>query len=211
MKENIALFGVASILLVFLGTLFFFQPQKEIPADFASCQRLGYPTAESYPRQCRAGEKTYVEDIGNELTKSDLIRLSSPRPGEMLSSPVRIEGEARGYWFFEASFPIEVRDANGEVLGIAIAQAQGDWMTEEFVSFEATIAFTASKFERGTLILKKDNPSGLPEHDDALLVPVTFPTRILGSCRPSGCSGQICSDADAITTCEYLPQDSCYN
>lgn len=29
-------------------------------------------------------------------------------------------------------------------------------------------------------------------------------------CRPTGCSGQICSDEDVASTCEYLPEYDCY-
>lgn len=31
-----------------------------------------------------------------------------------------------------------------------------------------------------------------------------------GSCHPSGCSGQICSDQDVITDCMYRPEYACY-
>ena len=30
------------------------------------------------------------------------------------------------------------------------------------------------------------------------------------NCRVTGCSGQICTDADIITTCEYRPEYACY-
>lgn len=30
------------------------------------------------------------------------------------------------------------------------------------------------------------------------------------ACKPSGCSGQICSDRDMITTCEFRPEYACY-
>lgn len=60
-----------------------------------------------------------------------------------------------------------------------IAQAKSDWMTTDFVPFEATLEFVKPEFigdfsKRGFLILKKDNPSGLPEHDDALEITVWF-------------------------------------
>lgn len=29
-------------------------------------------------------------------------------------------------------------------------------------------------------------------------------------CRPTGCSGQVCSDEDVITTCEYRAEYACY-
>ncbi|MCJ7786739.1 GerMN domain-containing protein, partial [Patescibacteria group bacterium] len=78
------------------------------------------------------------------------------------------------YWFFEASFPIKLVDEKGNELGIAIAQAQSDWMTEDFVPFEAELHFELPVTEKGTLILEKDNPSGLLENADELRIPVKF-------------------------------------
>lgn len=109
--------------------------------------------------------------------KSNLIRLTTPMPGTLVHSPLTITGEARGTWYFEASFPISVVDWDGKIIGTDIAQAQGDWMTENFVPFTATVSFTVptdTPYRRGALILKKDNPSGLPQNDDALEIPVTF-------------------------------------
>ncbi len=118
--------------------------------------------------------KTYTEDIGNELEKQDLIKITNPRPNQLVQSPFLIRGEARGYWFFEASFPIKLFDANGKLLGVAIAQAKSDWMTEKFVPFEATLEFEMPTTKKGTLILEKDNPSDLPENADELRIPIGF-------------------------------------
>ncbi|MDO8558881.1 MAG: Gmad2 immunoglobulin-like domain-containing protein [bacterium] len=118
---------------------------------------------------------TNTEYFGNELEKKDLIRITSPRPNQAIRSPLTITGEARGYWFFEASFPVVLTDWDGLIIGQGIAQAKSDWMVTDFVPFEATLTFTADKnaySNRGTLILRKDNPSGLSEHDDALEIPV---------------------------------------
>ena len=115
--------------------------------------------------------------FGNELEKADLIRLDTPRPNQVISSPLTIRGEARGYWFFEASFPVVLVNWDGLIIAQGIATAQDEWMTEEFVPFEAAITFTVEKdvySNRGSLILRKDNPSGLPENDDALEIPVIF-------------------------------------
>lgn len=109
--------------------------------------------------------------------KKDLITLSSPVPGAIITSPVTITGMARGTWFFEASFPITIVDWDGRIIGEGIATADEDWMTTEFVPYTATISFTVpsdTPYKRGIVILQKDNPSGLPEHDDALEIPVTF-------------------------------------
>jgi len=79
-----------------------------------------------------------------------------------------------GNWYFEASFPVMIFDANGEKLGVVPAQAKGDWMTTEFVPFEATLTFDKPTTATGTLVLLKDNPSGLPENDNSISIPVSF-------------------------------------
>jgi len=104
--------------------------------------------------------------------KSNLIRVYSPLPNQEITSPVSISGEARGYWFFEASFPVKLLDKNGGVITQTPAQAQGDWMTEDFVPFSAQLSFTTSETQNGTLVLEKDNPSDLPENANELRVPV---------------------------------------
>lgn len=142
--------------------------------NFKDCAARGFPIMESYPRQCRAGDKTFAEDIGNVLKKENLIRITRPRPNDTIESPLIIEGEARGNWYFEASFPIVLRDEQGAELGTVAAQAQGEWMTTDFVPFRAILYFDQPTTEQGTLVLKKDNPSGLPEHNDELYIPITF-------------------------------------
>jgi hypothetical protein len=104
----------------------------------------------------------------------DLIHVSAPSAGSHVTSPLHVAGEARGTWFFEASFPVKLLDAAGNVLVQAPAQAKGEWMTEAFVPFELSLSFEAPSAGTGTLVLEKDNPSGLPEHADELRIPVVF-------------------------------------
>ncbi len=107
--------------------------------------------------------------------KDDLIVISTPLPAMAITSPFVVSGKARGYWFFEASFPIELRDMKGNVLQTVIAQAEGDWMTEDFVPFTANLIFTkpASPMP-ALLVFKKDNPSGEPQNDDSFSMPITI-------------------------------------
>ncbi len=108
---------------------------------------------------------------------NDLIRVTAPTPQSAISSPATITGMARGTWFFEASFPISIVNWDGLIIGEGVATAQGDWMTEDFVPFTASITYTIdpqTPYNRGAVILKKDNPSDLPEHDAAIEIPVTF-------------------------------------
>jgi hypothetical protein len=121
-----------------------------------------------------SGPVTVIEDTAPKQYK-DLVRITSPIPAKNLQSPLTVKGEARGTWYFEASFPVRVLDANQNVLGKGIAQAQGDWMTEDYVPFTVTITFpNQTPGSDGYLVLVKDNPSGLPQNEDSFTVPVTF-------------------------------------
>ena len=106
----------------------------------------------------------------------DLVKLEIPKPNDLISSPLKIKGEARGFWFFEASFPVRLVDANGNNIPLnpPYVMTANEWMTENFVPFETTHTFTKPQTETGTLIVQKDNPSGLPEHDDSFSIPVRF-------------------------------------
>jgi hypothetical protein len=111
--------------------------------------------------------------------KSDVLRNISVHPGESVSSPLTITGEARGTWYFEASFPVELSNWDGTIIAQTPAHAQGDWMSGDYVPFSVTLTFTTPTpgdptVNRGTLILRKDNPSGLPQNEDALEIPVVF-------------------------------------
>lgn len=110
----------------------------------------------------------------NGLLDDSPVVLDSPLAESIINSPVAISGRARGRWFFEASFPVKIVDANNQVLGLAPAQAQGDWMTDDFVPFRATIDFSQPTTSTGFIILLKDNPSGLSEHDAEVRLPVRF-------------------------------------
>lgn len=101
------------------------------------------------------------------------VTVTEPRSGASVGKTFTVSGSAPGNWFFEASFPIQVRDTENSKIGQAIAQAQSDWMTTELVPFTATI--TVSNYSGpATLVLLRDNPSGLPENDDALEIPISI-------------------------------------
>lgn len=145
------------------------------PSNFKECLASEAVIMESYPRKCMTADgTTFTEDIGNELEKTDLIKIDEPRPNIRISSPLNISGEARGYWYFEASFPVKLYDANNQLLASGIATAQSEWMTEDFVPYQASLNFNQPNTQYGTLVLERDNPSGMPENDDSLIVPIEF-------------------------------------
>ena len=96
------------------------------------------------------------------------------KPGESITSPITISGEAKG-WYFEASFPVKLLNAQKQVIFQGPAQAEADFITENFVPFSITITFPPQTAgSSGEMIFMKDNPSGLPQYDDQYVLPVIF-------------------------------------
>ena len=106
--------------------------------------------------------------------QSDDVHVFSLQAGDAIVSPLVIQGEARGTWSFEASFPIHLLDGDGNEIISVPAQLEGDWMTTEFVPFTATLVFEKPATSTGTLVFQKDNPSGLPEYDKSISIPIRF-------------------------------------
>jgi hypothetical protein len=175
------LISVGILFIISFSALIYFILQEEDgkrpPAqvtNYEECVRAGGTVAESYPPVCTTKDKkSFTQDIGNELEKQELIKLANPRPGQTITSPVEIRGEARGNWFFEATFPVKFLDSKGNVIGTGHAESEGEWMTTDFVPFSGTINFE-TKDTKGTLILEKNNPSGLEHNADRLEIPVSF-------------------------------------
>ncbi len=179
------------ILLIILltGAFFYFYKNNSynLISTFEECRRAGYPILESYPPQCKTPDgKTFINsseqatptnpDTGNGVSTplgNDEIKIYGLTSGQVIQSPITIQGEAKG-WYFEASFPVHLVDANGKILFQGPATAQSDWMTSAFVPFKITITFANITTETGTLIFKNDNPSGLPENERSFRVPVRF-------------------------------------
>ena len=123
-------------------------------------------------------------EVATPLVYKDLVKILNLKANDTVTSTFVVMGEARGYWYFEASFPIELWSKDGKILASGIGQAQGEWMTENFVPFKTTLTVgldyngspmggaTSSYSGPATLILHKDNPSGLPENEDSFEVPI---------------------------------------
>jgi hypothetical protein len=179
MTTRIISIGLLIALVLIIGAYFLMRQSPQAPVtSFETCVAAGYPVMESQPRQCKTLDgRTYAEEIPQNPTyanaSADLITVELPYPGAVTGKDFSVIGKARGTWFFEASFPIELLDSDGNVLATAIAEAQSDWMTEEFVPFKADIKAPQSYIGPATLVLHKDNPSGLPEHDASVSFPIT--------------------------------------
>jgi hypothetical protein len=146
---------IAVVVIVVAGFFAFSRNQKSIVVEIP----VQTPLVE---------EATTTKDI------SHLIQVATPTPVMLVTNPMEISGKARGFWFFEASFPAKIVDANGTELAAFSIETTDDWMTEEFVNFSVTVPFATSTTATGTLILHNSNPSGEAKYDEELLIPIQF-------------------------------------
>ena len=115
-----------------------------------------------------------IQRTGSAATE---VVIDQPNENESVSSPINITGQAPGYWFFEATAPVDVVNWDGLIIGEGFIQADGDWMTTNLVNFTGTVSYTFdpnSPSDQGWLILRRHNASGLPENDAAVEIPITL-------------------------------------
>jgi putative hemolysin len=101
-------------------------------------------------------------------------KIISPASEQLIVSPLKIQGEMPGNWYFEANAIVEIYDSNGKLLGFTNATALDEWMTTSSVPFKAELTFLAPETATGILVLKNDNASGLPEHEKKESHPIVF-------------------------------------
>jgi len=184
MKKTIIVFGIVVIVLVLiLFVLRFFSGSEDLwickdgqwikhgnpsaPMPSTPCDSLVLP--QSNPEKQEPTSAPQEQSPTQNVT----IKVEEPLQSSVVKSPLRISGEAKG-WYFEAVFPAKLVDENGKVLATGNVQAQDDWMTDSFVPFMATLTFNPGNATKGTLILQKNNPSGQKEKDESISIPVSF-------------------------------------
>ncbi len=125
---------------------------------------------QSEPVQCTFNGQTFTEDTN----PAPEVTFDTPQYGDLVSSPMKISGKARGTWFFEATMPAVLKDDQGNILTQGPMHADGDWQTTDFVNFSGTMTFDPGAAPYGVLIISKDNPSGDPANDSSVAIPVRF-------------------------------------
>lgn len=112
---------------------------------------------------CQAGSENGTAETETPTptpVETEDLRVESPLMHDVISSPLSIKGEVRGYWMFEAIFDIRLEDMNGRELATAPGTATDSWMTEDFVPFEAEIEFSPGNATEGKIIFLEAFPAG---------------------------------------------------
>lgn len=177
----LALAVLAIVTIVASGQLEFLKKLSgQAPASsFEECIQISDARIlETYPRQCVIDSYTFTEltpDPDPNSVPQAVIELDEPDTDSPLRSPVTVKGYAPGTWFFEASMQITLQNDKGEQLASGIVTAQTDWMTTKMVEFTGKLTFTnPPSGTEGRLIFHKENPSGDPERDEQVSIPVIF-------------------------------------
>ncbi len=116
----------------------------------------------------------YEKSLETSTPVNENITVTKPLANALISTPVSIEGSAKGTWFFEAVSPVKVIDEQRKEIGSGTVKAVGNWMTEDFVPFKGQISFDKTSSKTGFLIFENSNPSGLKDNAQEFKLPVKF-------------------------------------
>ena len=151
-------FGTVIALIAILAWAYFMVGEAKAPTTNTGVN----PAASDY---------TYVN------ASADTVTVDTPKANDVVGKTFSVLGKARGPFFFEASFPVQLLKPDGTVLAQGHAQVNPpmtDWMTNDFVPFKADLTVNDINYiGPATLILHNDNPSGLPENAASMSYPIT--------------------------------------
>lgn len=117
-----------------------------------------------------------LDKMASDAEKPEVsgLEITNIKKDQLVASPLTIKGRARGSWFFEGEFPVKLMDEKGNFFVTSFVTAKGEWMTENWVPFEAKITFQKPATKNGFLFFAKNNPSGMPQNDYSITIPIKF-------------------------------------
>lgn len=118
----------------------------------------------------------YMLEQKKEVSTNENIKIYNIKSGQEIRSPLTIKGEVfGGNWTgFEGQVGmVKLVGLDGKTLGSAILNATSDWMKLP-TNFEVILNFNTPKDSNVFLIFKNENPSGMPEKEETMTLPVKF-------------------------------------
>jgi hypothetical protein len=171
MTKSRSVITVLIIILLIIAGVIFAIYQKNEKGEYedspnGQTQTYGNPNGADY-QPTPTGTTPVLE--GNT---QDLVSVSLT-PGQEVSGTVQVTGTLKNNYFFEAVAGVAILDANKKVLRQDThLEATSDWMTTGPVNFKATLNFNGLPKGKAYVALMNDNPSGLPENQKQILIPV---------------------------------------
>jgi hypothetical protein len=163
MKNIVLVITIILLSILLVGTAYIFK-NEELCCKYDICKQF---SDICIPEQ----EETVLNRILS--VKGVPITLNNLDSGDIVEVGTEIEGSIVGSWFFEGDFPIRVLDRQGDEIGVVLARAKGDWMTEEEVDFSFVLDIDIDDESIVVLKLEKSNPSDLEENSDYAQISVS--------------------------------------
>jgi hypothetical protein len=164
---------VIAVVLVVFAAIFLISKTALMPDQIAQNDQPATTTPNTNGTTTIPDTTNGTTNPGKTTSPNGRLVVDKLVANSVIASPLTITGTAKG-WYFEASFPVKILDANGKVLAQGPAQAQSDWMTADAVPFKITLTFAKPTTATGVIVFANDNPSGLPENADEFRLPVRF-------------------------------------
>jgi len=117
----------------------------------------------------------YLLSRKDDNFSSKKIEVYDIKEGQVVVSPLVIKGRVfGGNWIgFEGQVgTVDLIGSDGTKLGSAILTAVSDWMQLP-IDFQAILVFEAAEDGTASLVFHNENPSGLPERDETMNLPLT--------------------------------------
>ena len=118
------------------------------------------------------------ENVPVQVAPVAVVNLDNVSDNDHVTPKQVITGTVPGFWFFEGSFPVTLRDINGNTITTITATTTEDWMVTTNVHFTVTLPDAFSYNGVGNILFKKDDPSDgeapFNPETDQYIVPVIF-------------------------------------
>ena len=111
-----------------------------------------------------------IENINTSNQVSENIRVSSPKKDAVVSSPLKITGEAR---VFENTFVVRLRDASGKTLVEEPKMTDPGEGMGYFNPFQVEVSYSTPKTAAGTIEVFQYSPKDGAEVDK-VIIPIKF-------------------------------------
>lgn len=213
MSKKILLSGVV-LCCIAAGGLWYYTKYKvgdrQMKVPFLDNQFLEDDTTSTTAQAVPEGDTSTSSQRRDSLDEvRNLIRVSSVTSSQEISTPLVIEGEAVASWYDDEKFSVQIVNEQGKVLGSSVAQARQLDVLDEFIPFIVAVDFDPEFYFTGYVILQNAK-----EKSVSLKIPVEFVQKVIerttGGCKITGCSGQVCSNQEAVTDCSYKEEYICY-
>lgn len=179
MKKILIVLLIAFLILAAVAAGYWFYMKSKVPAKiltFEDCTNAGYLVVDTIPRECHMKNGQFFVEIDNSKALLDYVVVTNPKPNDIVTSPFKVEGKAKGIWYGNNKLTVKLTDLDGHVIAEKPMYALSDpTKGEEMISFTGAFDFPANtKLERGKLLIEKASTVDIPGKNGPLVIPIRF-------------------------------------